>query len=150
MFNKLIRPLKQFQRDIPKLVETKLKDGSAQISAMVEYQQIYKQGINIHGEKLKRLGAPYTGYSARHQAYKESIGAYQGHIDLNVEGDYLDSIKTRVGGGEIEVFATDSKAAELGEFYPDHLGLTDENLEVVKQTMIKPYLIVKLREKFSV
>lgn len=112
--------------------------------------QLYERGI---GSKGKSIG-DYQPYTKERKQIKSSLGIGDGRIDhvtLRDEGDFQRSFDVKFKEYEFEIVATDDKTEKLQQNWGDDiLGLTDENLQRVKDDYIRPGMQQAFRNKILI
>ncbi len=107
-------------------------------------EQIYKQGITSEGNLIRPKDKSYPLYSVQYTNRKKRLGILQGHIDLSLSGAYLKSwqILQQAGSYKITGQRYVTGGFQLGEHlvsrYGNIEGLTDENMNIVKNKYILP------------
>ena len=116
--------------------------------------QLGREGIDSEGDSLGDY-APLTveirsnGNDPRNKAGRS---LQTDHIDFKVTGDYWDSWKVQVTSTQIIVTTDPNRYNELVNelrFSPEHVGLTEENLEVIRKIVLPKYQEYARRELFS-
>jgi hypothetical protein len=145
--------LEKFDSSLNQILIRRLKQESPAI-IWRNVEQVGFKGINIHGKPIINKRFNESRYADSYLAYKKSLGLYQGFIDLQLSGKYLKSLKVFITGDSMEIRGTRKigqldLAGKLRGQFPDHEGLTDESLEAVKRTLVKPHLEYKLRQAIA-
>lgn len=107
--------------------------------------QLGEDGIDSLGDSLGEY-APFTVNE------RSRLGLQTGHIDFKVTGDYWRSWRVNVTNNAIIITVDSSRFDELVNelrFSPDHVGLTEENLELIRNIVLPKYQEYARRELFS-
>lgn len=97
--------------------------------------QLGKEGIDALSDSLGEY-APFTVVE------RENAGLQTDHIDFNFTGDYWKSWKINVNQKAIEISVDNARFDELVNdlgFAPEHVGLTNENLNKLTAVMLIEY-----------
>jgi hypothetical protein len=138
MIEDLQRRLSQLQQlDVNKLLNEILISLSEDIKKMNTLDQLFGKGIKTTGESLP----PYTPFTVKKK--KEKNQRYD-HMTLKDTGDFYAAWFVKAGRDSITLGSTDRKTLELMSRYSDVPGLTDENLDLLREK-VKPLLIERLR-----
>lgn len=112
--------------------------------------QLYELGI---GSKGKSIGY-YEPYTKERKELKSSLGIGDGKISnvtLRDEGDFHSSFDVEFRENEFEIVANDPKTETLQyNWGEDILGLTDQNLQKVKDDYIRPNMQTAFRAKILI
>lgn len=92
--------------------------------------QLYDDGIDSRGIKLEDIGGAYSEYT---KMLKEAKGQPIDRVTLRDTGEFHESFRVNLVGGDIKITAKTLKDDTdlLKEWGPDILGLTDENLQLL-------------------
>jgi hypothetical protein len=115
------------------------------IISMNTHEQLGEEGIDSKGRDL-------GDYAPTTVQFRRSKGLQVAHIDFKVTGDYWRSWKVQVTTNEIVITSDRELFEELTEllrFSPDHVGLTDENLDRLA-TMIKRKYIQYVKNELQI
>lgn len=107
----------------------------AEIIHMNTNDQLYEQGIDSTGKSLGQY-APMT------VVYKRSVGERYDHVTLFDTGEFYRSWSVRVTANGFTIDANDvvSGSKALFDVYGENvLGLTDENMEYLKEIILERY-----------
>lgn len=107
--------------------------------------QLEEEGIDSLGRKLGNY-APST------IAYKRRKGQRYDHVTLKDEGDFYNSFNVKVNVNEIIIDADDSSKYNKPLFEVwgvDVLGLTDDNMNYIKEMILENYIKFVLNELLS-
>lgn len=107
--------------------------------------QLGDDGIDSLGDSLGEY-APFTVNE------RSSLGLQTGHIDFKVTGDYWRSWRVNVTSNAIIITVDSSRFDELVNelsFAPEHVGLTETSLEVIRKMVLPKYQEYARRELFS-
>lgn len=97
--------------------------------------QLGKDGIDALGDTLGEY-APFTVQK------RSELGLQTNHIDFKVTGDYWASWNITVNRQAITITVDRERFSELVNdlgFAPEHVGLTDKNLNVLAAAMLTRY-----------
>lgn len=112
--------------------------------------QLYEQGIGSRG---KSIGA-YQPYTIERKEIKSALGVGDGKISnvtLRDAGDFHSSFDVEFRDTEFEIIARDPKTAKLQQNWgEDILGLTEQNLQKVKDDYIRPNMQAAFRAKILI
>ncbi len=114
-------------------VDTDVKD---EIVRMNTIEQLYEQGVDSRGVSLGE-------YSPVTIMFKQLKGERYDHVTLYDEGDFYASFEIEVKKDSFIIHADDSSKYDrpLFDVYGlDVLGLTDENMEWIKQMILDNYI----------
>ena len=122
--------------DEDSLMETVVNDVEFQKEVVEQNQsQLYDEGIEADGTSL-------GNYAARTVSYKENIAGGLGydtksdHVTLKDTGYMYSTMKVNPQGADFTVNADMKKSnVDLEVVYPDALGLTDESIEKISNTV---------------
>ena len=122
--------------DEDSLMETVVNDVEFQKEVVEQNQsQLYDEGIEADGTSLGT-------YAARTVSYKENIAGGLGydtksdHVTLKDTGYMYSTMKVNPQGADFTVNADMKKSnVDLEVVYPDALGLTDESIEKISNTV---------------
>lgn len=106
------------------------------IISMNTHEQLGEEGIDSNSDSLGEY-APFT------VQFRRSKGLQVDHIDFKQTGDYWRSWKVDVGRFDFSISVNDARFDELVNelrFSPDHIGLTDENMERLKEFILEKYV----------
>ena len=132
--------------------------GEVQLAILnVIRDRIFREGRLATGEKLITDAARYQpgqSYSRRNKAK-----ANRGHVDLYITGEFYESMSLRVGSNITNLVA--DKIATIHENFQDMfqtpaqmldaLGtLTKEEIDLISQRVIMPYIIQDLKRILNV
>lgn len=137
--------LKAFAENAYDIAGNSVQENEQVISAMVA-DRIYRKGTRSDGKRIKRLDKPYKTYSAKYTQRKKRLNLYQGHVDLNVTGNYLDDFEVEYRDKGIDVYNNHQKNGfQMGAFFREKYGsieqLTQEQWESVNRNIINPALL---------
>lgn len=136
----LIFRLRIFERELFQSIEKALRDEENFILELNTDEQLYK-GISRDGAKISPDYTPYT------ISVKQSKGQPTNRVTLKDEGKFYGSFYIEFSETGFEIKAGDVKYLSLSYKYGDNLlGLSNENLEIVKDLIIKPTIIQKFKE----
>lgn len=97
--------------------------------------QLGSEGIDSEGNKLR-------SYSEWTVLIRNEMGLQTDHVDFKVTGEYWNSWKVNVVGDNIEITVDSDRFNELVNelnFSGEHVGLTDENIEILSDMMLPAY-----------
>lgn len=107
--------------------------------------QLEEEGIDSLGRKL-------GDYAPSTIAYKRRKGQRYDHVTLKDEGDFYNSFNVKVNVNEIIIDADDSSKYNKPLFEVwgvDVLGLTDDNMNYIKEMILENYIKFLLNELLS-
>lgn len=141
-----IRNLKKrfegFEANINETVSQALQDNEDWLIDLNAFFQLYEKGVNALGVEI----ASYEPYSMYTVSIKGMLGQPADRVTLKDTGDFHDSFYVIYREDEFEITASDDKREALVNRYgPEIFGLTPENMEVVRNDIIKPYLELMLK-----
>lgn len=99
--------------------------------------QLGEHGIDSEDDSL-------GDYSLFTVEKRSELGLQTGHVDFKVTGDYWNSWKVIVKGDEIMIDVDNDRFDELVDdlhFSDTHIGLTDENINILTEKMLVEYRI---------
>jgi hypothetical protein len=121
------------------------KDVQDEIIRINTEEQLEEEGIDSLGRKL-------GDYAPSTIAYKRRKGQRYDHVTLKDEGDFYNSFNVKVNVNEIIIDADDSSKYNKPLFEVwgvDVLGLTDDNMNYIKQMILENYINFVLNELLS-
>jgi len=121
------------------------KDVQNEIIRINTEDQLEEEGIDSLGRKL-------GDYAPSTIAYKRRKGQRYDHVTLKDEGDFYNSFNVKVNVNEIIIDADDSSKYNKPLFEVwgvDVLGLTDDNMNYIKQMILENYINFVLNELLS-
>lgn len=135
----------ELQRE--QLFEGKASDGE-------DIRPYYSEDLQNRGGYFSspQAAAAYANWKANEVSYP-TFGNLKRNIDapnLYITGEFHSQLALVVAGGRIEVIPTDKLSVEVMERYgADTFGLTEENLDKVRQEWILPVLLEELNSLLS-
>lgn len=112
--------------------------------------QLYELGID---NRNKSIG-DYEPYTKERKQLKRDLGIGDGRISnvtLRDEGEFHKSFDVEFRDNEFEIVAHDPKTEKLQENWGEEiLGLTDQNLQKVKDDYIRPNMQAAFRAKILI
>lgn len=94
------------------------------------------QGKNVQGKLMQR------GYSTAYAKRRKKAGLQTGFVDLNFTGKYQDTKKgVKADKGMNIISGVDYEKYLRGNF-PDHVGLTKKDAEIVANSMAKEIAVM--------
>lgn len=121
------------------------KDVQDEMIRINTEDQLEEKGIDSLGRKL-------GDYAPSTIAYKRRKGQRYDHVTLKDEGDFYNSFNIKVNVNEIIIDADDSSKYNKPLFEVwgvDVLGLTDENMNYIKEMILENYINFVLNELLS-
>lgn len=121
------------------------KDVQDEIIRINTEDQLEEEGIDSLGRKL-------GDYAPSTIAYKRRKGQRYDHVTLKDEGDFYNSFNVKVNVNEIIIDADDSSKYNKPLFEVwgvDVLGLTDDNMNYIKEMILENYIKFVLNELLS-
>lgn len=115
------------------------KQAEAEIIDFNVEDQLYERGINAQGKSI----GDYQPYTVEK---KQAEGKPYDRVTLRDEGDFHSSFKVKYGKDRFEITASDPKTEKLQKNWGgDILGLTEQNINHLKDDFVFPHLSNKLR-----
>lgn len=121
------------------------KDVQDEMIRINTEDQLEEEGIDSLGRKL-------GDYAPSTIAYKRRKGQRYDHVTLKDEGDFYNSFNVKVNVNEIIIDADDSSKYNKPLFEVwgvDVLGLTDDNMNYIKEMILENYIKFVLNELLS-
>ena len=121
------------------------KDVQDEIIRINTEDQLEEEGIDSLGRKL-------GDYAPSTIAYKRRKGQRYDHVTLKDTGDFYNSFNVKVNVNEIIIYADDSSKYNKPLFEVwgvDVLGLTDDNMNYIKEMILENYIKFVLNELLS-
>lgn len=121
------------------------KDVQDEMIRINTEDQLEEEGIDSLGRKL-------GDYAPSTIAYKRRKGQRYDHVTLKDEGDFYNSFNVKVNVNEIIIDADDSSKYNKPLFEVwgvDVLGLTDDNMNYIKEMILENYINFVLNELLS-
>ena len=121
------------------------KDVQDEIIRINTEDQLEEEGIDSLGRKL-------GDYAPSTIAYKRRKGQRYDHVTLKDEGDFYNSFNVKVNVNGIIIDADDSSKYNKPLFEVwgvDVLGLTDDNMNYIKEMILENYIKFVLNELLS-
>lgn len=138
-----IAALKKFNRNASRFVLNELRNQEALIVDMNAEEQLFEHGMTNEGVKIDSY-APYASYTVE---VKKAKGQPTDRVTLRDTGAFESSFKLIKKGHGFEIIATDEKADELAfQYGSDIFGLTDENMNEIKEQFIRPRIELELQK----
>jgi len=113
----------------------------------MQYEQIYKQGINAKGERISPNDALYKVYSPWYTEYKKSYGIYQSYVDLSFSGEFLQTLRIEFENNQLLIYyqgyqVSEGNLADIlrSRYGADIEGLTTDNFNKLCKNIILPLL----------
>lgn len=142
----LAREIKQLPDTVNRLIGDIFRDFEAEIVELNTQSQLFEKGINADSVSIKS----YRPYRPLTIQLKKLKGQPTDRVTLRDDGDFYNSVFLNIGKSDVFFDATDSKTEDLIEKYgEDILGLTLENVEIVRKDIVLPELIRRLRLHFA-
>lgn len=137
MFESLNKMLKNAKNLSESKAFTQAVDRPVQqfIISMNTHEQLGEEGIDSNDRSLGEY-APFT------VNFRRSKGLQVDFIDFKVTGQYWDSWRIEVKNDSIIIYTDQERFDELVNelrFSPDHVGLTEENKERLKDILRQKY-----------
>ena len=137
----LIYRLRKFKDIIYDELEKAMLDNSDVVVGMIK-KQLYNQGINGNNEEI--MG--YAPYKPRTIKKKRRKGQPTDRVTLRDTGAFYNSMQLKRVGGGFAIVASDYKTSRLQKKYkPTILRLTNENLNILLKSKVRPYLVRRLK-----
>lgn len=137
--------LKMLQQQLPKIAMDVFMENEAVILDMNFDEQLYMEGINANNVPIMDY-KPYQPLTMEIKAHKNQ--PYD-RVTLKDEGDFhSDAIIDRIDDLTAEIDSTNVKRDALVKKYgKDIFGLTDNNMDEVREFYIKPDLLKKMNDE---
>lgn len=120
------------------------KEAEAEIIDFNVEDQLYERGIDSRGKSL----GEYANFT---KEKKEQEGKPFDRVTLRDEGDFHRSFNVKFGVDRFQIEASDSKTEDLQQDWGDEiLGLTDQNLDHIKNDFIRPNMQKAFRAKILI
>ena len=143
-FEGLRKTMRTIQNDfIVEVVQAIVEKNSNKIVELNTEKQLFDKGIDSDGDSL-------GVYSNSYKALKKSLNMPYDRVTLRFSGDFHKSFKIIIGKKEFEITATDWKLGILMQKYGERiLGLTNSNVVVFQEMVIRPELLKEIRKKIK-
>ena len=142
-FKGVIKTLKTVQDNF--IVETTkqiVKNNANEIIGLNTKDQLFREGVNNNDQKLK------PSYSNPYKKIKKALNQPTDRVTLKLTGDFHKSFFVDVGNESFRVDAKDKKTKNLVKRYGERVfGLTDYNVELFQEFVVRPDLLKELRRK---
>lgn len=126
-----------------RMVQDIILENEADIVSMNADEQLYGHGENALGVSIMS----YQPYAPSTISRKRAKGQPFNRVTLRDEGDFEKSFYLRVSLVDFQIAASDFKAEFLARRYGDEImGLTDENLGVLKWQHLYPAIRTKMKQ----
>lgn len=137
----LIDKLKAFEAKIPQVIEESIRENEDFIVALNYEDQLYDRGVDHNNKALK---PPYADSTV---SIKKRKHQPTNRVTLRDTGVFHRSFYIYFGSDNFEIMTSDPIEPFLTKRYgPPILGLTDKNLQYVKDRFIGPALRKQLKE----
>lgn len=137
----LINGLKKFEEQIPQVIERSLQDNEDFILALNYEDQLFDRGVDSNSKALK---PPYAESTV---SIKKRKHQPTNRVTLRDTGVFHKSFYIYYGSDNFEIMTSDPIEPFLTNRYgPPILGLTDKNLQYVKDRFIGPALRKRIKE----
>ena len=144
----LITNLEAFQEKLNETIAAIAEENSDFISDLIREGQLFGEGIRGSDGVFLADEHPYATLTV---ILKTQKGQPTDRVTLRDTGDFHRSLKVKADTQEMEVTASDWKTDKLKAKYGDGiLALSDENLDFLKNEIIKPELVKALEKAFDV
>jgi hypothetical protein len=152
IFGNIISGLSTFNANAWAYVAAELNNNSEAI-AKINTDRLYTKGKDSEDKPLRNKLASYKVYSPGYTKKKKRLGLYNGHVNLKLSGEYLDSYELRANESIVEIDVNPGNAdlnAVLQYLYGlDIQGLTEKEWNRVVSTFIIPRLLLELNKAFK-
>ena len=134
--NRLRQVAERFLKlDVNRVVNQILRNKEVQreIIRLNTQEQLFKKGIDRTGRTLESIGGAYSDLTV---LIKSAKGQPTDRVTLRDTGDFYESFRIEIGKTEFEIQADTLKDDTdlIQEWGEDILGLTEESLEVIRDT----------------
>lgn len=133
--SKMIRGLKSVEKNFEPLVIEEVKPWEAEIVEMNTEDQLYDRGVGGSGKPVVPAYRPFT------IEVKRIKGQVVDRVTLRDTGDFHEAYSLFFQDVRFAIVNDDPKARDLEEKYTgDIFGLTDDNLQEVRELICDPFL----------
>ncbi|MDB9980611.1 hypothetical protein OAD61_00725 [bacterium] len=140
-FDQLKKALKSF--DVDEQTKEIVSETSGDITDLNTADQLFIDGINTDGDKLKAYSNPYKNYKRR-------INQPSDRTTLKLTGDFHKSFKVKTTSKDFTVFATDKKTKKLTAKYGKKIfGLTLDNQSLYSEIVLVPNIVKNFRKSLN-
>lgn len=129
-------------RDTERVLNDAIDSELTAAATELNKKQLLKGETN-EGEKIKRKGVDYEGYSRSYKRIKAAKGGQVNHIDLKLTGAYQNSFETVNNGNRLKLEVNENdknKLASIEDNYENIYGLTKDNLTLFSEIAGKKVL----------
>mgnify|MGYP001168947865 FL=1 len=142
-FAGVINTLKTVQDDfILEIIKVIVKDNANEIIDLNTKDQLFRDGVNNNDQKLK------PSYSNPYKKIKKALNQPTDRVTLRLTGDFHKSFFVNIGNESFRIDAKDKKTKHLVKRYGERVfGLTDDNVELFQELVVRPDLLKQLRRK---
>lgn len=152
IFGEIAKNLKTFNANAWGYVASALNDNSEAI-VKINTDRLYSKGTDNEEVLLKNKKASYKVYSPGYTKKKKRLGLYNGHVNLKLSGEYLDSFELEANDTVVDIDVNPNNAdldAILQTLYGMNIqGLTVKEWALVVDRFIIPRLIQELNKVFK-
>ena len=98
-----------------------------------------RSGVRSDGETLRIEGDPKRDYSPKYRAFKTKRGTPKDVVDLNLTGEFYDSIQAKYENGNLILQGDPIKdGQDLRKRWGNEIiGLTKENVELLREYIVR-------------
>lgn len=134
--------LRAFKDNLPMYLEDIIHDKEDVIVSAIADDQLYRRGINGHGEKIMS----YMPYTAKTIQNKKRKGQPTTRVTLRDTGAFHKSMFVVFDSEGFYVTASDEKTEELVKKYSEEIfRLTDKNFTRIVRSHIRKELVKRLK-----
>jgi len=134
-----LQSAKRAKNELPKAVETIVKNNKKQILDLNREKQLFEKGIDSDGKLLKAY-KPITV-----KIKKEKGEVYNRTTLLDTESFY-NGFDLLIRNGVISIFSRDSKSMDLVDKYGNIFGLIEDNQIIVNNKIVLPEIWTFLKK----
>tara|TARA_R110002020_G_scaffold166587_7_gene354702 strand:- start:229 stop:675 length:447 start_codon:yes stop_codon:yes gene_type:complete len=142
-FAGVINTLKTVQDDfILEIIKEIVKENANEIIDLNTKDQLYRDGVKNNDDKIK------PPYSNPYKKLKKSLSQPTDRVTLRLTGKFHESFFVNIGNESFRIDAKDKKTKYLVKRYGEKIfGLTDDNVELFQELVVRPDLLKQLRKK---
>tara|TARA_R110002050_G_scaffold72194_3_gene155432 strand:- start:113 stop:559 length:447 start_codon:yes stop_codon:yes gene_type:complete len=142
-FAGVIKTLKTVQDNfIIEIIKMIVKKNANEIIGLNTKDQLFREGVNNEDQKLKPL------YSNPYKKIKKALNQPTDRVTLKLTGDFHKSFFVQIGNESFRIDAKDEKTKHLVKRYGERVfGLTNSNVDLFQELVVRPDLLKELRRK---
>lgn len=138
----LVQHFHRFEEMLDSIIKDVIAENEYVITNYNIYNQLYNLGINRLGVDIMSY-APYKPFTLK---IKQENDQPTDRVTLRDTGDFHENFKIIFTEDSFEITSSDWKTESLKKKYGDEIfGLTEENLSLVMEDLIKPRLLFELK-----